>query len=262
MTETAMISEIKRGYLTSLAKDGKRLDGRTPEEYREVSVMPGIIGSAEGSARVRIGHTEILGGVKIAVGTPFADRPGAGVLITNAEFIPLASPTFESGPPREDAVELARVVDRGIRESGTLDLSKMCIKEGEKVWMVFIDLHVLDHDGNLFDTGGLAALSALMCASIPSELDDSLEDPMPLSVEHYPIPCTAAKIEDTILIDPMWDEEQIADARLTVTTDENGDIRAMQKGLSGSFTFDEVKSVVSRAVEMGKIHRKIVQKAS
>ena len=48
------------------------------------------------------------------------------------------------------------------------------------------------------------------------------------------------------------DEEEIAEARLTVATDINGDIRAMQKGLNGSFTRDEIKKVIKASLDNGR----------
>ena len=39
---------------------------------------------------------------------------------TDIELLPMAFPTFESGPPSEQAIEYSRVVDRGIRESKML----------------------------------------------------------------------------------------------------------------------------------------------
>ena len=48
------------------------------------------------------------------------------------ELVPFASPMFESGPPREDAIELARVVDRGIRHSEIVDKKKLCITPGKE----------------------------------------------------------------------------------------------------------------------------------
>lgn len=66
------------------------------------------------------------------------------------------------------------------------------------------------------------------------------------------------KIENSILFDPTLDEEKVADARLTVTTDENGDIRAMQKGLSGAFTLEEVKQVIDSSLCISKELRKLI----
>jgi len=46
------------------------------------------------------------------------------------------------------------------------------------------------------------------------------------------------------VVDPSIDEQDIAEARITVATDPKGDIRAMQKGLKGSFTADEIKKII------------------
>ncbi len=250
-----VISEINRNFIYQLAEKGKRLDSRAKDEFRSISVEKGGINTAEGSARVHLGRTDVLVGVKIDFGEPFPDTPSKGVLTTNAELIPMASPSFESGPPRENSIELARVVDRGIRESGTIDLDSLCISEGEKVWVVYIDIHVLDYDGNLFDASSLGALAALTDTTVPASKFELGED-FKLPVLHYPIAVTTVKVENTLLVDPALEEERIANARLTVTTDENGDVRAMQKGLSGSFTLKEVKDIVNYSQASAKELRK------
>ncbi len=250
-----VISEINRNFIYQLAEKGKRLDNRAPDQYRPINVAKGVVNTAEGSARVHLGKTDVLVGVKVGFGEPFPDTPNKGVLTTNAELIPMASPTFESGPPRENSIELARVVDRGIRESGTLDLEKLCLEEGEKVWVVFIDMHVLDYDGNLFDASAMGALAALTDTTIPASRFEMGED-FKLPIMHYPIACTTIKVENTLLVDPALEEERIANARLTVTTDENGDVRAMQKGLSGSFTIEEVKKIIAQSQAIAKENRK------
>ncbi|MEM4307868.1 MAG: exosome complex protein Rrp42 [Thermoplasmata archaeon] len=239
-----IVSEIMREYLQQLAAKGTRIDGRKHDEYRQIEIKKNVISSAEGSAQVSIGNTSVLVGVKIELGEPFPDTPNVGVLTTNAELIPLASPTFEAGPPNEEGIELARVVDRGLREGHVIDLEKLCVAPGEKVWIVFVDIHVLDYDGNLFDAAYLASLAALTCTKVPASAHGMGED-FPLPLNGLPIECTVVKIKDTLMIDPALDEEKIADARLTMAIDENGNIRAVQKGLSGSFSVEEVKKVIS-----------------
>jgi exosome complex component RRP42 len=172
----------------------------------------------------------------------------------------IASPDFETGPPRPPAIELARVTDRGIRESQTIDLAPLCIEEGEKVWMVFIDIHPIDYHGNLFDACQYGAIAALSTAVVPwSKIDEKRKDE-PLPVNHSPVALTAVKIGSKVLIDPSLDEDEVADARLTVVIDENGDIRAMQKGLNGSFSIDEVKYVVRLSEELGnKVRPKLME---
>ncbi len=242
---TEVVSELTRNHIHRLASAGKRIDGRTPEEFRPLTIEKGYVGSAEGSARVRLGKTDVLVGIKMDIGEPYPDTPDKGVLTTAAELIPMASPFFEAGPPREDAIELARVVDRGIRETKTVDLEKLCIEPGEKVWILFLDMHILDYDGNLFDACSFGVLGALTDTTVPASRID--EEDFKLEVKHQPVSVTTVKIGDFMFLDPSLDEDRVADARLTIATDENGDVRAMQKGLSGSFTFDEVRKVIELA---------------
>jgi exosome complex component RRP42 len=252
-----IMSEIKRDHIHKLTSKGRRVDGRMWDEYRPISIETNYIESAEGSARVKMGNTDVLVGVKSVIGTPFADTPNKGVLSTNAELIPMGSPNFEAGPPDEHSIELARVVDRGIRESQMIDLEKMCLEPGKEVWMNFVDIYVLDYDGNLFDAAFLGAVNALKTAKVPMETHGKGEDFM-MPIRCMPISCTAVQIENSILFDPSLDEEKVASARLTVTTDENGDLRAMQKGLKGALTIEQVKNVIETAQRLGGDLRKLV----
>ena len=257
MTITA---SIKRDYLENLAKDGKRADGRKFDQFRDIEIETGVVLKAEGSAKVKIGKTQVMAGIKMDVGEPYPDTPDTGVMSTAAELIPMASPDFEAGPPREDAIELARVVDRGIRESEIIEVEKLCVEPGEKVWIVFIDLHILDYDGNLFDAASLAALAALMTTKVPAERFELGED-YPLPLKEPPISCTSVKFNGVTVMDPSLDEEQIAEVRLTVATDTKGDIRAMQKGLNGSFSVDEIKKVIKASIDNGKKIREQLYKS-
>jgi len=255
-----VIPSIKKDYLGNLAEAGKRADGRKFDEFRKIEIETGVVSKAEGSARVKIGNTQVLVGIKMDVGEPYPDSPDSGVLSTAAELVPLASPDFESGPPREDAIELARVVDRGVRESEVVQVDKLCIEPGEKVWIVFIDIHVLDYDGNLFDAASLAALAALFTAKVPVVRFELGEEDYPLPLSDPPVSCTSVKYNNVVVLDPSLDEEEIAEARLTVATDKNGDIRAMQKGLSGSFSVDEIKKVIKASIDNGKEIRQLLYK--
>ena len=254
---TEIMSDIKRDHMMKLIANGERTDGRGLTDFRKISVETNCIESADGSARVKLGRTEVIAGVKIIPGTPFADTPNIGVLSTGAELIPMAHSTFESGPPGEDAIELARVVDRGIRESGMVDVEALCITPGEEVWMCFVDIYALDYDGNLFDAANLAAVCALKTAVIPGEQYGKGEN-KPLPITCTPISVTEVKVGNDLIVDPNFDEEQISSARLTVTTDDNGNFRAMQKGGRGSITLNDLSMCLDRAVEKGKEIRKII----
>lgn len=245
-----VVADLKRDHIAKLLEKGARTDGRKFEEMRPLKIETNFIGSAEGSARVRLGNTEVVVGVKLILGEPFPDTPNSGVLTTNAELIPMASDTFEGGPPDQESIEVARVIDRGIREGHAVDLDKLCIVPGKEVWIMFVDVHVLDYDGNLFDAANIGANAALKYAIVPAKRAGKGED-YPLPVKHQPISVTAVKIDGKLLVDPTHDEERVADARLTVATIETGNLCAMQKGLDGAFTVDEVFKVVELSRRIG-----------
>lgn len=244
MNMYGIVSSVKRDYIADLARQGKRVDTRMLDQFREVSVEVSPIKSAQGSARVKIGKTQVLAGVKLEHAEPFSDRPDNGVLIVNAELLPLASPTFEPGRPDENAIELARVVDRGIRESEAIDLEKLVIKSGEDVWAVFIDIYALDHDGNLIDASALAAIAALLNVKLPEDEAWTLPE---FPLQKKPVAVTVAKINGKLMVDPRLDEESVMDARITMTTIEDGSICAMQKGGIGHFSREELEQAYELA---------------
>ncbi len=251
------IINLKRDEIIELAKEGKRIDGRNLMDYRKIDIKTGIIEKANGSAQVFLGKTEVIAGVKVEVGTPFPDTPDQGVLTVNAELTPLASPTYEGGPPGEDSIELARVVDRSIRESKTVDLEKLCIDPGNKVFIVFVDLNVMDQGGNLIDASTIASVSALLSSKIKNYefKNDELifkSGEKPLPVTNCPVSVTFAKLGESFVIDPNYDEEAIMLSRLTVGVNEKGSISALQKGGYGELTLDEVKNVTKIAIEKSK----------
>lgn len=251
-------------YIINLASKGMRIDGRKPGEFRDIVIERGVVANAEGSALVRMGSTEVMVGIKLEVGEPFPDTQGEGVLMVGAEFTPLASPSFERGPPGEDAIELARVVDRGIRESKAIDMEKLCIKEGEKVWMVFVDIHILNHDGNLIDASGLASMAALLEARMP-EYDEKEgkvnydKRSKPLPVRFRPIPVTVAKIGETLMVDPSREEEAVAGVKFMVTTKDDGNICALQKRGVEALEPDEIFSIFELADKKIEELRKLLK---
>ena len=250
-----------RTNLATYLKDGLRYDGRKPTDFRDITIETDITRSAEGSARVRIGKTEVIAGVKLAVQKPYPDRPDEGTMMVNAELRPLASPQFETGPPGDWATELARVVDRGIRESKLIDTATLCITPGELVWNVMIDLVSINDDGNLLDAAGLAALAALKTTKLPGLKDKMVDyehrtnDKLPIS-DAEPLPITVFSVDGHQFIDPTYEEEDAYDARLTIATNKKGELCALQKGGEGPLSIDEIDKMVHLAVDKAQEVRK------
>ena len=122
---------------------------------RPLEIELGIIGKADGSSRVRLGNSEVVAGVKVETGEPFEGLENKGALILQAEVLPTASPHIEPGPPDEETIELARVVDRGVRESEMVDLDKLALIPGKVVYTIFVDCSIINYDGNLFDASSV-----------------------------------------------------------------------------------------------------------
>ena len=249
-----MIDKITIKRIEDLLKDGKRLDGRKLDEFREVKVETGVVTKAEGSAIVTIGKSRVIAGVKIGLGKPFPDTPASGVLMTGAEMTAWSNNEFETGPPSPAAIELARVVDRAIREAKIIDLDKLVIEVGEKIWMVFVDIYTMNADGNLFDAAALAAMAALSTAKMPIYKDDEvIRDNLKtnLPTNGKVVSTTYIGIDGKLLVDPTMIEEKALNARLTVGI-KDGNIVSLQKGGKGGFTDEEVETILDGALKHSK----------
>ena len=67
----------------------------------------------------------------------------------------------------DQSVELNRLLERNIKQSRFLDIESLCIRGGEKVWQIRIDLNVLNHDGNILDCANVALICAVAHFRLP-----------------------------------------------------------------------------------------------
>ncbi|MBI4210677.1 MAG: exosome complex protein Rrp42 [Candidatus Diapherotrites archaeon] len=259
-----MISELwdlRVDKVVADLKEGRRIDARKVDEVRKITVTHGVSENADGSARVRLGETDVIAGIKMVPGEPYPDMPDEGSISVGAELLPMADPEFEVGPPRAEAIELSRVVDRGIRESKAIDFKDLCIKEGEQVWIGFVDIYILNNDGNLFDACGVAAISALLETKLP-KLDGGKivkgEYAGKLKIKAKPILNTFAKVGNVVVADPVLSEEKSMSARFSVAVTEDDKITAFQKGLAGSFKYEEINACIDIAMRNSKQIRKLL----
>ncbi|MFT4344039.1 MAG: exosome complex protein Rrp42, partial [Candidatus Woesearchaeota archaeon] len=252
------------GYLVSAIQKNIRSDGRKCDETRETKIEYGVVATAEGSAKVTIGDTVVIAGVKMSIDKPYADTPESGNFMVNVELLPLSNPKFEAGAPSIQAIELARVTDRAIRESKAIDSKKLCIEPGKYVWGVLVDICTINDAGGLFDACALAAMAAIKDAKFPETFEENGElkvdykkhtkNALPLDRE--PISVTVFKVGGELLVDPLSIEEDIAEARLTIAMIEDGTLCALQKGGEGTFTVTEVEQMVDLATKTASNLRK------
>ena len=171
--------------------------------------------------------------------------------------MPTASPTFEPGPPDENAIELARVVDR---ESAArrLSIQNPCLSK-RKALSCYIDLYILDHGGNLIDTAGLAAMGALMDTKVPKVENGKIvrnDYVRSLDPKSKVIASSFAKTGDYWLVDPSLEEEVAADTSITITTTETH-VCSMQKR-HGSLSKGDLMSCIDIAFKKGDELRRLL----
>ncbi len=257
-----ILMELQRNKVLESLKTGKRVSNRAFDEYRSVDVQTNVSENANGSARVRVGKTDVIAGTKFSVGTPYPDSPDEGSISVGAELTPLASPLNEVGPPSTHEVELSRVVDRAIRESHAVDLNALCLVEGEKVLSLFIDVYAVNDDGNLFDAASMAALAALNTTRLSKVEDNVIQygeyDGM-LKMANQPLLSTIYKVGGHLLSDADLGEEKAMTARFSFGGTEKGVLTAFQKGGSGSFTMDELDKSVEMGLKNAKMLRKLLK---
>ncbi|CAA7400323.1 unnamed protein product [Spirodela intermedia] len=217
-----------------------RIDGRGPFEYRRLTIK---FGKEDGQSEVQLGHTHVMAYVTSQLVQPYRDRPNEGTLSIFTELSPMADPSFEVGRPGELAIELGRVIDRGLRESRAVDMESLCVVAGRFVWAVRVDLHIVDNGGNLIDAANIAALAALLTFRRPECTiggEDGQEitihppevrEPLGLIIHHLPVAVTFGIFgeDKSLVVDPTHHEEAVMGGRMTTTVNSNGDVCAIQK---------------------------------
>jgi len=263
----SILDKLKKNEIIDLLQQGQRIDGRAFDEYRPLTVDTGVIPKANGSSRVRLGDTEVVTGIKIQPDRPFPDMGDKGIFICTAEILPLAHPDAETGPPQEHVIEVARVVDRGIRESGMIDLSQLVLEKDKSVIGIFADNSITDHNGNLFDACSYASVTAILSCKIPkwemkdekpTLVDGQVSDP---PITTIPVSVTMGRIGDHIIVDPNSEEWQCMDARITITTNSDGNICALQKGGNDGFSLDQIIKCSEISISVGTKIRDILKQA-
>ncbi len=256
--------KINAERIKEYLKKGKRFDGRKPKEFRDIVIEKEVSKKAEGSARVKLGKTDVIVGIKMDVTEPYPDSPDKGNLIVSAELLPLSSPRHSLGRPGIDSVEIARVMDRAIRESNFIESEKLCIKSGEKVWRVFIDIYSLNDDGNILDAAAIGTLVALKDAEMPKYDEEkgkvihgeSSGKKIPLSKD-IPLSLTLYKVGDKFIADPTREEEDISESRVTIGRTKKH-ISSMQKGQVKGFDTKEFGDVLDAHKEAWEdVYKKI-----
>ncbi|XP_011803998.1 PREDICTED: exosome complex component RRP45 isoform X1 [Colobus angolensis palliatus] len=235
MKETPL-SNCERLFLLRAIEEKKRLDGRQTYDYRNIRIS---FGTDYGCCMVELGKTRVLGQVSCELVSPKLNRATEGILFFNLELSQMAAPAFEPGRQSDLLVKLNRLLERCLRNSKCIDTESLCVVAGEKVWQIRVDLHLLNHDGNIIDAASIAAIVALCHFRRPdvSVQGDEItlytpeeRDPVPLSIHHMPICVSFAFFQQGtyLLVDPNEREERVMDGLLVIAMNKHREICTIQ----------------------------------
>ncbi|XP_065489915.1 exosome complex component RRP45 isoform X2 [Caloenas nicobarica] len=263
------LSNCERRFILRAIEERKRLDGRQCYDYRNVRVS---FGADYGCCVVELGKTRVLAQVSCELVPPKPNRPAEGILFFNFELSPMAAPGFEPGRQPELLVKLNRLIERCLRNSKCVDTESLCVVAGEKVWQIRLDLHLLNHDGNIIDAAGIAGVVALCHFRRPDVSVQGEEvtvytpeerDPVPLSIHHMPICVSFAFFHQGtyLLVDPSEREERVMDGLLVIAMNKHGEICTIQSSGGIMLVTDQVlRCSKITAVKVAEI-TELIQKA-
>lgn len=246
--------------------DNFRLDGRTCFDIRQIIVKQGVVSSCNGSAQIQSKNCNITVGIKVEVGIPTQEEPDQGIVEINVDCSANASPRFEGRGGQDLAEELVFILSNAIIPS--IDRKALCISVGHKVWIVYIDVLVLECScaSQLLDLAAQAIKAALADTKVPKLIADEedandfvlsadQEEYCPIDITSLPILLTLTRIHDQYVADVTEEEAAAGIARFTLAFDSRGQLSYTKKSGSGSLHPDPLKEVLGKAGKLAmKIH--------
>ncbi|KAJ3219365.1 Exosome complex component RRP45 [Dinochytrium kinnereticum] len=262
-------SRNEKEFVAQAINEGIRWDGRKLLDYRNVKIQ---FGSGFGRVEALLGKTRVLANVSAEIERPLGNNPNEGFVTFSTSFSPMASPQFEIGRPSEEEVLVSRLLEKALKKTRAIDTEGLCIIAGEKVWSIRIDIHVLDHDGNIVDCACIAAITALLHFRRPDISVDgdvvTVRNPIPLSVHHIPI-CISFGLFDkgeSVVMDPSHLEEQVQEGDMTVVVNAHRELCTLSKAggcpLEMSLIIRCANVAAVKAAEITELIRTVLSKTS
>jgi len=208
--------------------DGKRLDGRTPDELRKIKMEVGVLHRAEGSSYIEWGGNKIL----VAVYGPKEAIPRHTQnplrAIVNAKYNMAAFSVDDRKRPGPD--RRSREISKVISEA----LENVILVEKYPRAAIDVNIEILDAEAGTRVAGLTAAALALADAGIP--------------MKDIPVACAAGKIEGQVVLDLGKEEDNYGDADLPIAiSPRTGEILLLQ--MDGHLTREEFDKALGMAID-------------
>lgn len=204
--------------------DGRRRDGRAPEELRPLKIVAGVLERADGSAYVELGNNKVFAAVygPREMHPRHAAEPDTGVLRCRYSMAPFSVEERKKPGPDRRSIEISKVIREALQPALFLDLYPRSVID------VFIE--VLQADAGTRTAGINAASVALANAGIP--------------MRDLVASVAVGKVDGVIVLDLMKEEDQLG------TTDMPMAVMPRKKAITllqmdGHFTAEEFKQAIA-----------------
>ncbi|XP_065670072.1 exosome complex component RRP43 isoform X2 [Hydra vulgaris] len=257
-------------YYKEFLKENIRPDGRALHEYRKTIININSIKTASGSGLVRIGNTIVVCGIKAELAEPSVEKTNEGYFVPNVDLPALCSHEFRPGPPSDQAQAMSQFIAETVENCKLINLKKLCIKEKKLCWVIYADIICISHDGNLIDAIIASLYIALLNTKLPVvTINEETGSPEASPTEQFTLELstrlsstTVELIDNKLLVDPTYEEEQLSLSSLTIILGDEKNIISIYKPGGCSVNEDSVRTCIKYAIHRAEELDSLIHEAS
>jgi exosome complex component RRP41 len=214
-----------------LIVNGRRIDGRKPDELRDVKMQVGVIPNANGSAQVSFGKTIAIAAVygPRLLHPKHLQKYDSAILQCRYNMAPFSVDERAAPGPARRSIEISKVT--------RLALEPALFLEEYPETVVDVYIEILQADGSTRVTGINAASLALADAGVP--------------MRDLVVALSGGKIDDTLIIDLNGKEDNYSTADIPLAfMPRKKEITLLQ--MDGQLTKEEIKSILKNLLKAGQ----------
>lgn len=216
-----------------------RIDGRTPDQARPVTIETDFVRTADGSCLIATGNTRVICTASVEEGVPpFLRGKAQGWLTAEYAMLPASTTTRKKrdGIKKDGrSVEIQRLIGRSLRQA--VDLTKL----GERT--ITLDCDVLEADGGTRTASITGAMVALTCAVDKLMREGKL---VQSPILHQVAAVSCGVVDDVPCLDLCYQEDSRAQVDMNLVMNEKGEFIELQgTGEGRAYTPEELSSLIA-----------------
>lgn len=262
------ISQGEKIYIIAGCDDDIRCDGRGCIDFRSLSIENNIFPHVNGSSRVKISDCmDIICSIKMEiVDNNVLNVLDEGFIEVSIDISPSCNLKIDDRKLGEYGSQISQQLQSIYIGSDAIDLKSLCIISGKFCWAIYVDILILQMDGDPLDICSIASYVALHCTKIPKiylslgesgkpedfEISGDLSDSTQLDVSRVPILITLSKIGSSLVLDTTSSEQCCTSSSLSIAIDKNGICCGMFKINNGTLMSTEIDFALQTATKVSE----------